>query len=50
MITLGEWLNIYNSSPQKNSDMSKVGPDYLKEPVTDLSTEVEEPTISHPGY
>lgn len=34
MITLGEWLNIYNSSRQKNNDLMKLGEVWKNEPNT----------------
>jgi len=46
MITLGEWLNLYNSSPQKNNDLMKLGEVWKNEPNTDMSlSKTEEPAM-----
>lgn len=46
MITLGEWLNIYNSSRQKNNDLMKLGEVWKNEPNKDMSlAKTEEPAM-----
>jgi hypothetical protein len=46
IITLGEWLDMYNSSPQKNNDLMRLGEVWKNEPNTDMSlAKTEEPAM-----